>query len=124
MGADQEREKEQAGCGEGWARKELTVQVCGKAPEPWLGGSLVLALTLTLSDLENHVQNDVLPQDGSTGSSAPCTVEMCWEAGTCHQSAKFGGCGRPEGAQAHRGHVGSRQSSSSIVSKQEAGLGF
>lgn len=43
--------------------------------------------TDTSSDLENPVQSDgeraiSLPQDGSTGSSALCTVEMCWEAET------------------------------------------
>lgn len=76
-----------------------SLSLCCKVPEPWQRGRLALALTPTLSDLENHVQNDggraiCLPQGGST-SSAPCTVEMCWEAGTCRQSAKFGGCGRP-----------------------------
>lgn len=62
----------------------------GKASEPRLGGSLALALTLAQSDLENPVQSDgeraiSLPQDGSTGTSAPCTVETCWEVGTCLQ---------------------------------------
>lgn len=62
----------------------------GKAPEPWLGGSFALSPSLctgfSRSDCVSVNASAIsLPQDGSTGTSAPCTVETCWEVGTCLQ---------------------------------------
>lgn len=94
----------------------------GETPEPWLGGSLALALTLARSELENPAQSDAeraisLPQGASTGA-----VRCAGKLGPAFQR---GGCGRAERAPlAHRGRVGPGQSSSSTVSKQETGLGF